>query len=143
MQLENSFAVNASPDRVFAYLLDVNKVVGCVPGAELVETVDSSTFKGKVKVKVGPITVAYSGKKTIWSRHSSASLAAQMSKMLPATSWIRMHVFIGQKSRGAQSLARRLLSCTECSQSLQQYRIAAFTFLPKLFPAHLLPFKGA
>ncbi len=61
MQLENSFSVGASPDQVFAYLLDVNRVVGCVPGAELTEIVDEATFKGKVKIKVGPITVAYSG----------------------------------------------------------------------------------
>jgi carbon monoxide dehydrogenase subunit G len=56
MQLENSFTVGAPPERVFAYLLDVNKIVGCVPGAELSEVVDPNTFKGKVKVKVGPIT---------------------------------------------------------------------------------------
>jgi carbon monoxide dehydrogenase subunit G len=61
MQLENSFSVGAPPDRVFAYLLDVNKIVGCVPGAELSEVVDPTTFKGKVKIKVGPITVAYNG----------------------------------------------------------------------------------
>jgi len=80
MQLENSFAVNAPPDRVFAYLLDVNKVVGCVPGAELVETVDENTFKGKVKVKVGPITVAYSGTARIANRDDagrSATLEAE------------------------------------------------------------------
>src|SRR6266404_5573569 len=52
MQLENSFSVDAPPDRVFAYLLDINKVVGCVPGAELSEVVDSTTFKGKVLMKV-------------------------------------------------------------------------------------------
>jgi carbon monoxide dehydrogenase subunit G len=80
MQLENSFTVNASPDRVFAYLLDVNKVVGCVPGAELSEVVDQSTFKGKVKVKVGPITVAYSGTARIAERDDagrSATLEAE------------------------------------------------------------------
>ena len=54
MQLENSFEVGAPPDRVFAYLLDVNRIVGCVPGAELSEVVDPNTFKGKVKIKVGP-----------------------------------------------------------------------------------------
>ena len=75
MQLENSFSVNAPPDRVFAYLLDVGKIVGCVPGAELVETVDASTFKGKVKVKVGPITVAYSGTARIADRDDSAHSA--------------------------------------------------------------------
>lgn len=75
MQLENSFTVNAPPDRVFAYLLDVNKVVGCVPGAELTETVDATTFKGKVKVKVGPITVAYSGTARIADRDDAAHAA--------------------------------------------------------------------
>ena len=68
MQLENSFMVGAPPDRVFAYLLDVNKIVGCVPGAELSEVVDPTTFKGKVKIKVGPITVAYSGTARIADR---------------------------------------------------------------------------
>jgi uncharacterized protein len=79
MQLENSFQVGAPPDKVFGYLLDVNKIVGCVPGAELTEVVDQTTFKGKVKVKVGPITVAYSGTARISERddeHRSATLSA-------------------------------------------------------------------
>ena len=75
MQLENSFQVSAPPDKVFAYLLDINKVVGCVPGAELTEVVDESTFKGKVKVKVGPITVAYSGTARISDRNDAERLA--------------------------------------------------------------------
>lgn len=80
MQLENSFQVAAPPDRVFGFLLDVNKVVGCVPGAELAEVVDPTTFKGKVKIKVGPITVAYNGTARIADRddtHRSATLIAE------------------------------------------------------------------
>jgi carbon monoxide dehydrogenase subunit G len=80
MQLENSFTVGAPPERVFAYLLDVNKIVGCVPGAELSEVVDPNTFKGKVKVKVGPITVAYNGTAKIADRNAaehSATLEAE------------------------------------------------------------------
>ncbi len=80
MQLENSFQVASPPDKVFAYLLDVNKIVGCVPGAELTEVVDLTTFKGKVKVKVGPITVAYNGTARISERddtHRTAVLTAE------------------------------------------------------------------
>jgi uncharacterized protein len=80
MQLENSFTVGAPPSRVFAYLLDVNKIVGCVPGAELSEVVDPTTFKGKVKIKVGPITVAYSGTARIVNRddaNHAATLEAE------------------------------------------------------------------
>ena len=80
MQLENSFTVGAPPSRVFAYLLDVNKIVGCVPGAELSEVVDPTTFKGKVKIKVGPITVAYGGTARIVGRddaNHAATLEAE------------------------------------------------------------------
>ena len=80
MQLENSFQVGAPPDRVFEYLLDINKVVGCVPGAEVSEVVDPTTFKGRVKVKVGPISVAYNGTARISERSDSdrtATLTAE------------------------------------------------------------------
>jgi carbon monoxide dehydrogenase subunit G len=75
MQLENSFVIQAPPDRVFAYLLDPHNVVGCVPGAELTEEVDAVTFKGKVKIKVGPITVAYSGTARMVDRNDAARTA--------------------------------------------------------------------
>jgi carbon monoxide dehydrogenase subunit G len=80
MQIQNSFEVGAPPDRVFSFLLDVNRVIACVPGAELSEVVDPDTFKGRVKIKVGPITVAYNGTARIASRDEathSATLQAE------------------------------------------------------------------
>ncbi len=68
MQIENRFEVAAPPDTVYAFLVDVNRVVQCMPGAELSEVVDPETFKGKVKIKVGPITVAYNGTARIVER---------------------------------------------------------------------------
>ena len=75
MQIENSFAVKAEPDRVYEFLLDVNNVVSCVPGAELSEVVDPNTFKGKVRIKVGPVTVSYNGTARITSRDASTRTA--------------------------------------------------------------------
>src|SRR3979409_2263852 len=80
MQIESKFQVAASPARVYSFLLDVNRVVTCMPGAELSEVVDPTTFKGKVKIKVGPITVAYNGTARIAERddsHHSATLEAE------------------------------------------------------------------
>ena len=68
MEIENSFTVSAPADRVYSHLLDVNNVVRCVPGAELSEVVDADTFKGKVKIKVGPVTVSYNGTARITDR---------------------------------------------------------------------------
>jgi uncharacterized protein len=75
MQIENSFAVKAEPDRVYEFLLDVNNVVSCVPGAELSEVVDPDTFKGKVRIKVGPVTVSYNGTATITARDATSRTA--------------------------------------------------------------------
>jgi uncharacterized protein len=75
LELDNAFDVAAAPHDVYAFLLDVNRVAGCVPGAELSEVVDPSTFKGRVKIKVGPITVAYNGTARITSRDDEAHRA--------------------------------------------------------------------
>jgi carbon monoxide dehydrogenase subunit G len=75
MQIENEFEVAAPPPRVFEFLLDVNRVVTCMPGAELSEVVDPDTFRGRVKIKVGPITVAYNGTARIAERDEAARRA--------------------------------------------------------------------
>jgi carbon monoxide dehydrogenase subunit G len=75
MQIENEFEVAAPPDRVYAFLLDVNRVVTCMPGAELSEVVDPTTFKGKVKIKVGPIIVSYNGTARIAERNEAERAA--------------------------------------------------------------------
>ncbi|MGH7904382.1 MAG: SRPBCC family protein [Candidatus Dormibacteraceae bacterium] len=75
MNIENAFEVGADPDLVYAFLLDVNRVVGCVPGAELAALVDPSTFQGRVRIKVGPVTVAYNGTARISFRDEAARTA--------------------------------------------------------------------
>ncbi|HMJ40494.1 MAG TPA: SRPBCC family protein [Verrucomicrobiae bacterium] len=105
MQLENSFSVGAPPERVFAYLLDVNKIVGCVPGAELSEVVDPTTFKGKVKVKVGPITVAYNGTAKIADRNDierTATLEAEGRETTgPGSARAKAHMSVQPEGAGS------------------------------------------
>jgi carbon monoxide dehydrogenase subunit G len=61
-RIEERFTVKASPEAVWAFLIDPRRVVTCLPGAELTEVVDEKTFDGAVKVKVGPVTVGYKGR---------------------------------------------------------------------------------
>ncbi|MEU3166965.1 SRPBCC family protein [Streptosporangium sp. NPDC006930] len=61
MNLEHSFDIMAEPDVAFAYLMDVNRVATCVPGVSLQEALDENTYRGTLKVKVGPVTVKYGG----------------------------------------------------------------------------------
>lgn len=61
MELTHEFDIDAPPDDVFNFLLDAPAVATCVPGVVIDEVVDDTTFKGTLKVKVGPVTVRYRG----------------------------------------------------------------------------------
>jgi uncharacterized protein len=59
MRLENSFEVPAAPEKAWELLMDVPRVVPCMPGAELTEVVDDSNWKAKMNVKLGPMALAF------------------------------------------------------------------------------------
>ena len=59
MRLENSFEVPAPPERAWELLMDVPRVIPCMPGTELTETVDDSRWKAKMTVKLGPMSFAF------------------------------------------------------------------------------------
>jgi uncharacterized protein len=59
VKLENSFEVPASPEAAWDLLMDVPRVIPCMPGAELIETIDDSHWKARMKVKLGPISLSF------------------------------------------------------------------------------------
>ncbi|GAA4414707.1 SRPBCC family protein [Actinokineospora soli] len=61
MHLEHTFHVPAPTPDVWTALLDPHRVAPCMPGAALT-AVEGTTFEGKVKVKLGPISLTYKGK---------------------------------------------------------------------------------
>lgn len=80
MLIENSFDVTADPDRVFAFLSDAHHVVACMPGAELVADLGDDSYQGKVKIKIGPVTAAYSGTATITERDAAGRVAVLLAE---------------------------------------------------------------
>src|SRR6185503_18170389 len=82
---EETFELRAPVDRVWSYLVDPRQVVDCLPGAELTEVKDDSTFLGRVKVKVGPVTAAYNGKVTITNRDDGAHVVSMVGEGREAT----------------------------------------------------------
>lgn len=59
MKLENSFEVPASKQQAWNLLMDVPRVVPCMPGAELDETVSDTQWKATMSVKLGPIALQF------------------------------------------------------------------------------------
>ena len=66
-----TFQVSADIDSVWSVLNDPQQVVVCVPGAQLTEVLDEDHFKGKVILKIGPVTAKFNGKVEFTQRDSS------------------------------------------------------------------------
>ena len=61
MLIENEFTVAAPVDLLWSYLLNVEKIAPCMPGAELTEVVDERNWKGKLNAKFGPVSLSFAG----------------------------------------------------------------------------------
>jgi uncharacterized protein len=72
MLIENDFTVRTNPGFLWAYLLDVEKIAPCMPGAELTEVVDDRTWKGKLNMKFGPVSLSFAGTVAIAERDDDA-----------------------------------------------------------------------
>ncbi len=61
LKIEERFELDAHPDEVWAYLTQPERIVVCLPGAELTEVIDERSFAGRVKVTLGPVAMDYHG----------------------------------------------------------------------------------
>jgi uncharacterized protein len=59
MKIESSFEVPAPPEQAWALLMDVPRVIPCMPGAQLDEAVDESSWKATMAVKLGPVSMSF------------------------------------------------------------------------------------
>jgi carbon monoxide dehydrogenase subunit G len=75
MRIQNEFVVKAPLERVWNYVLDVERLAPCAPGAELTEVVDDRTWKGRLNVKVGPISMSFTGTVVLQERDDQAHRA--------------------------------------------------------------------
>src|SRR5207302_8276724 len=60
MEMDHSFTVPVPPQRAWDVLLDVERIAPCMPGAS-VDEFDGEVVTGRIKVKVGPVSLTYRG----------------------------------------------------------------------------------
>jgi uncharacterized protein len=65
VKLTNEFTVGADVETVWRTLLDMAGVAGCLPGATVEATDQENHYSGSMRLKIGPMTVAYEGTATL------------------------------------------------------------------------------
>jgi carbon monoxide dehydrogenase subunit G len=75
VRLENAFEVPATPAETFALFLDADRVVPCMPGANLVEVVDPAHWKATLSVKLGPVGLEFAADVRVREQDEAAGTA--------------------------------------------------------------------
>ena len=74
MDLNHEFIVNVPVTDAWIILTDLERIAPCLPGAQLTE-IEGETYRGQVKVKVGPIVAQFKGQASFVSRDDQAHRA--------------------------------------------------------------------
>ena len=61
VKIDKRYPLDVDPARAWTILGDLKTVAGCMPGAELTEQLSDTSYKGGVKVKVGPAVAQFGG----------------------------------------------------------------------------------
>lgn len=70
MKLQGTFAVRAPRDRVFAFLLDPQRLSACIDDPHTIEVQDGDRFRGSLKSGIGPIKGTFAWSATVAERAS-------------------------------------------------------------------------
>jgi carbon monoxide dehydrogenase subunit G len=61
VKIDKRYPLDVDPARAWVILGDLKAVAGCMPGAALTEQLSETSYKGGVKVKVGPAVAQFGG----------------------------------------------------------------------------------
>ena len=112
MELDHSFTVPVPPDRAWDVLLDVKGIAPCMPGAT-VEEFDGEVVTGRIKVKVGPVSLTYRGTAKFIERDPAARVVVVEAS--------------GKETRGAGTASATIRSALEPESSGEATKVTIHT----------------
>jgi carbon monoxide dehydrogenase subunit G len=80
MEFNNSFSVEKPIDQVWSAMLDLERVVPCVPDARVVEKESDKKVTAEVKIKLGSMSMVYAGPAEIVEQDDAAHRAVLTAK---------------------------------------------------------------
>jgi carbon monoxide dehydrogenase subunit G len=128
MKFEHRVVVEATADKVQAFLDDIEKAAKCVPGVEEVTPLEDGWYEGKVGIRLGPLGMKFAGKAKLdkdadgtWKMHGegrdrrvgagvNADVVAHLNETTPGTTEVLINAdvnFSGRLAELGQPLIRK------------------------------------
>jgi uncharacterized protein len=112
MEMDHSFTVPVPPERAWDVLLDVEQIAPCMPGAT-VEEFDGEVVTGRIKIKVGPVSLTYRGTAKFTERDPDAHMVVVEAS--------------GKETRGAGTASATVRASLEPESSGQATKVTIHT----------------
>ena len=112
MEMDHSFTVPVPPEQAWDVLLDVEKIAPCMPGA-IVEEFDGEVVTGRIKIKVGPVSLTYRGTAKFTERDPDAHMVVVEAS--------------GKETRGAGTASATVRASLEPESSGQATKVTIHT----------------
>jgi uncharacterized protein len=112
MEMDHSFTVPVPPEQAWDVLLDVERIAPCMPGAT-VEEFDGEVVTGRIKIKVGPVSLTYRGTAKFTERDPEAHVV-----VIEAS---------GKETRGAGTASATVRASLEPESSGQATKVTIHT----------------
>ncbi len=128
MKFEHKITVEATPEKVGAFLDDIEKAAACVPGLEEIKPLDDDWYEGRVGIRIGPFGMHFNGKARmekptpgLWRMHGEghdrrvgsgvkAAVDTTMNELKPGTTELNINAdvnFSGRLAELGQPLIKR------------------------------------
>jgi carbon monoxide dehydrogenase subunit G len=79
MLIKASFTLTAQQAEVWALLQEVERIGACVPGVGTLDPMGDDSYRGTLKVKLGPISAAFGGQVKFVERTAPERMIAEIS----------------------------------------------------------------
>ena len=80
VELDHQFTTSRSIDDSFGVVTDLEKVVPCVEGASVLEATSPESVKAQIKVKMGALSMTFTGTAALESKDPAAHTAVMVVK---------------------------------------------------------------
>ena len=122
IKVESTFVVPAPMEDAWRFLIDVPRVVPCMPGTELTEALDERRFRATARLRVGPVELAFGGEGELYDVDAAARTAKLRAKGrdTKGRGAFQAEMAFGLTPRGEETVARVDADLT-LSGSVAQY----------------------
>lgn len=131
MEFNNSFSVAKPIDEVWGTMLDLERVVPCVPNARVLEKTDHKSVKAEIKIRLGSMSMNYSGPAEIVERDDAAHRAVLNARAREAggqgNAEARVEIELAEAGEGTEASLHSTVNVTGKAAAMGEGIIAGVT----------------